>query len=394
MTETPTLSDVALLAGVSIKTVSRVVNDEQTVTAKTAKRVRDAIDTLGYRPNPLARSLRTGRDEAVALVVERLGDPFFASMTESVEEAAHEAGLFLIIASAGESAAQERAVISGLLHRSVCGLIARPSHLDFAKERFAIGTGGVPVVFVDRPSGSAEADSVLVDNTETARRATAHLISHGHRRVAFVGTALDRLPLRWRHEGYRAALADAGIDYDGDLVVSHTRFTPDHPAFLTDVLGLRRPATAVLSANAVASLDVVSELHSASRADIAFVGFDDFPMAGILTPAVTVARQDPALMGRTAMALLLARIRGDSSPPKHVILPTTFVVRGSGEIPPPERRGGAGREGARRGAERVSGRPTAPTGNVTPRAEEMTPRKEMTTAKKEKQEHVGRHKNK
>jgi LacI family transcriptional regulator len=388
------LSDVALLAGVSIKTVSRVVNDEQTVTAKTAKRVRDAIDTLGYRPNPLARSLRTGRDEAVALVVERLGDPFFASMTESVEEAAHEAGLFLIIASAGESAAQERAVISGLLHRSVCGLIARPSHLDFAKERFAIGTGGVPVVFVDRPSGSAEADSVLVDNTETARRATAHLISHGHRRVAFVGTALDRLPLRWRHEGYRAALADAGIDYDGDLVVSHTRFTPDHPAFLTDVLGLRRPATAVLSANAVASLDVVSELHSASRADIAFVGFDDFPMAGILTPAVTVARQDPALMGRTAMALLLARIRGDSSPPKHVILPTTFVVRGSGEIPPPERRGGAGREGARRGAERVSGRPTAPTGNVTPRAEEMTPRKEMTTAKKEKQEHVGRHKNK
>jgi len=94
------------------------------------------------------------------------------------------------------------------------------------------------------------------------------------------------------------------------------------------------------------------------------------------------------------MALLLARIRGDSSPPKHVILPTTFVVRGSGEIPPPKRRGGAGREGARRGAERVSGRPTAPTGNVTPRAEEMTPRKEMTTAKKEKQEHVGRHKNK
>jgi LacI family transcriptional regulator len=161
-------------------------------------------------------------------------------------------------------------------------------------------------------------------------------------------------------------LADAGIDYDGDLVVSHTRLTPDRPPFLTDVLGLRRPATAVLSADAMASLDVVSELHRAARADIAFVGFDDFPMADSLTPAVTVARQDPALMGRTAMALLLARIRGDSSPPKHVVLPTTFVVRGSGEIPPPKGRGGAGREGARPGAERVSGRPTAPTGNVTP----------------------------
>ncbi|HTV11084.1 MAG TPA: LacI family DNA-binding transcriptional regulator [Acidimicrobiales bacterium] len=337
MTPKPTLSDVASLAGVSIKTVSRVVNEEPNVTAKTAKRVLDAVQVLGYRPNPLARSLRTGRDEAVALVVERIGDPFFASMTEAVEEAAREAGLFLIIASVGESAAQERAVISGLLHRSVCGLIARPSHLDFAAERLPIGAGGVPVVFVDRPSGSAEADSVLIDNTGTARRATAHLISHGHRRIAFVGTALDRLPLQWRLEGYRAALADAGIAYDGDLVVSHHRPARDHPPFLTKVLGLRDPATAVLSANAVASLDVVSELHGDARTDVAFVGFDDFPMAAFLTPAVTVARQDPALMGRTAMELLLERIRGESSPPKHVVVPTTFVIRGSGEIPPPTR---------------------------------------------------------
>jgi LacI family transcriptional regulator len=110
----------------------------------------------------------------------------------------------------------------------------------------------------------------------------------------------------------------------------------------------------VLSANAVASVDVVSELHRAARTDVAFVGFDDFPMAGFLTPAVTVARQDPALMGRTAMTLLVQRIRGDSSPPKHVVLPTTFVVRGSGEIPPPE----------------------------------------MSSKNKEKQRHVGRHINK
>jgi LacI family transcriptional regulator len=218
----------------------------------------------------------------------------------------------------------------------VCGLIARPSHLDFARERLAIGAGGVPVVFVDRPSGFDEADSVLVDNTDAACRATAHLITHGHRRIALVGTALDRLPVRWRLEGYRAALADAGIDYDVDLVVSHARFDPGHPPFLSGVLGLRAPPTAVLSASAVASIDVVSELHRGGRTDIAFVGFDDFPMADFLTPAVTVARQDPALMGRTAMALLVQRIRGDISPPRQVVLPTTFVVRGSGEIAPPE----------------------------------------------------------
>jgi LacI family transcriptional regulator len=329
------LSDVASLAGVSIKTVSRVVNGEPNVTANTTKRVLAAIRTLGYRPNPLARSLRTGRDEAVGLVVERIGDPFFAALTEAVEEAAREAGLFLIIASAGESVSQERAVILGLLHRSVCGLVARPSLLDYGTERLPIGAGGVPVVFVDRPPGSVEADTVLVNNADSARRATAHLISHGHRRIAFVGTALDRLPLQWRLEGYRAALADAGIAYDGDLVVSHERPSRELQPFLTAVLALKDPATAVLSANAVASLDVVNELHSTSRTDIAFVGFDDFPMAGALTPPVTVARQDPALMGRTAMELLLKRIRGDESPPRHVMLPTTFVVRGSGEIEGP-----------------------------------------------------------
>lgn len=341
MTGTPTLSDVASLAGVSIKTVSRVVNNEPTVSAKTAKGVREAICTLGYRPNPLARSLRTGRDEAVGLVVERIGDPFFAALTEAVEEAAREAGLFLIIASAGATASQERAVILGLLRRSVCGLIARPCLLDYGTEHLSIGAGGVPVVFVDRPPGRVEADTVLVDNAHSARRATAHLIAHGHRRIAFVGTALDRLPLRWRLDGYRAALADAGIAYDGDLVVSHEHFARDHSPFLETVLRLGDPATAVLSANAVASLDVVSELHSAARTDIAFVGFDDFPMADSLTPPVTVARQDPALMGRTAMGLLLQRIHGDDAAPRHVVLPTAFVVRGSGEIRGPLRGGAA-----------------------------------------------------
>lgn len=334
MTDSPTLSDVASLAGVSIKTVSRVVNGEPGVTPAKAKRVHDAVRALGYRPNPLARSLRTGRDEAVGLVVERIGDPFFAALTEAVEEAAREAGLFLIIASAGESAGQERAVILGLLHRSVCGLIARPCLLDYSSEDLSIGVGGVPIVFVDCPPGRVNADTVLVDNVESARRATSHLISFGHRRIAFVGTALDRLPLRWRLEGYRAALAEAGIACDGDLVVSHERSADGHPPFVGPLLRLERPPTAVLSANAVTSLEVVAEIHGAGRTDMAFVSFDDFPMADSLTPAVTVARQDPALMGRTAMDLLLQRIRGDSSAPRHVVLPTAFVARGSGEIGP------------------------------------------------------------
>lgn len=337
MSTKPTLRDVAGLAGVSIKTVSRVVNDDPEVTVVTAQRVREAVDALGYRPNPLARSLRTGRDDAVGFVVESIGDPFFAAVTEAVEEAAREAGLFLIIASAGSSADQERAVLHGLLHRSVCGLIVVPCRHDYGSERLSIGTGRVPVVFVDRPAAGLEADTVLVDNEHSARRATAHLLAHGHRRVAFVGTTLDRFPLRQRLEGYRDALEDAGIACDPELVVSHARTSGTRPPILEHVLGLGDPATAVLSANAVASLDVVRELHRSGRTDVAFVSFDDFPIADSLTPPVTVARQDPALMGRAAVELLLRRLRGDDSPPRRVLVPTTFVERGSGEIAPPER---------------------------------------------------------
>jgi LacI family transcriptional regulator len=358
MASTPTLRDVGLLAGVSIKTVSRVVNADPDVTPATAKRVREAIEMLGYRPNPLARSLRTGRDDAIGLVVETIGDPFFAEMTEAVEEAAREAGLFLIIASAGESADQERAVLRGLLHRSVCGLIVVPCFLNYGTERLSIGVGGVPVVFVDRPPVGLEADTVLVDNEESARQATAHLIVHGHRRIAFVGTFIDRFPLRQRLAGYQSALEAAQIEYDPDLVVWHFRSGHEHPPVISPALAFEDPPTAVFSANAVASLDVVRELHRIGRTDVAFVSFDDFPTADSLTPPVTVARQDPALMGRTATDLLLARIRGDDSPPRRVHLATAFDVRGSGELLAPST-GGAQRK-RRASARRVSPR-TGPT---------------------------------
>lgn len=328
----PTLRDVAALAGVSIKTVSRVVNGTSNVAEPTAARVRDAIDALGYRPNPLARSLRTGRDDAIGLVVESIGDPFFASMTEAVAEAASEAGLFLIMASAGETAEEERAVVQGLLHRSVCGLVLVPCKLAYDTAGLSVGLGGVPAVFVDRPAPGVPADTVTVDNERGAYVATVHLLEHGHRRIAFVGTAPERFTLRKRLDGYRAALRDAGIDYDARLVLPHRR--PVEDALLAPVLSGPDPATALLSANAVASIDVVRELHRIGRADVAFVSFDDFPTADALTPPVTVARQDPWLMGRTATGLLLRRIAGEEFAADEVRLPITIVPRGSGELPP------------------------------------------------------------
>jgi LacI family transcriptional regulator len=331
----PTIHDVAAAAGVSIKTVSRVANGDAHVAPATEQRVRAAIEQLGYRANPLARSLRTGRDWAIGLIVESIRDPFFASVTDAVEDSAREAGLVLIVASAGRTATQERAVVTGLLHRSVRGLIIVPCHLDYRHERLGIGPGGIPVVFVDRPAAGLDADTVVIDNVDAARQSTAHLIKHGHRRIALVGTDLHRYPLTARADGYAQALAAAGLTLDPELLISMPQASDDGELLLAGVLGSANPPTAILTGNALASLAVVRELHQTQRTDVAVVSFDDFPMADALQPAITTARQDPVLMGQRAFELLLSRIAGDSAPPRRIVVPTSFIARGSGEIAPP-----------------------------------------------------------
>lgn len=333
----PTIRDVAHAAGVSIKTVSRVTNGDDGVAADTARRVQAAIAELGYRANPLARSLRTGQDEAIGLIVETIRDPFMASVSDAVEEAAREAGLVVIITSAGRTPQQERAVVHELLNRSLRGLIIVPCHLDYAAEKFRLGPGGVPVVFVDRPALETTADTVMIDNVANARAGTEHLIARGHRRIAFVGTQIARYPLNLRVDGYRAALAAHGLEVDESLIISIPNPAREGELILNEVLSGPDPATAVLTGNALASLAAVRELHQTKRLDVAVVSFDDFAMADALDPPITVASQDPVLMGRCAFELLLERIGGDTSPGRRVLVPTHFIARGSGELPPPAR---------------------------------------------------------
>jgi LacI family transcriptional regulator len=331
----PTLRDVARLAGVSAMTVSRVVNGTGGVTPERSARVHQAIRTLGYRTNPIARSLRTGQDQAVGLVVESIADPFFAAVTDAVEQAARAVGLFLIIASAGVSAEEEHAVVRGFLRRSVSGLLITPCRSSYGPGDLQVGPDGVPAVFLDRPPRRLEADVVMTDHLAAADEATFHLIAHGHRRIAFVGTDIRSYALRHRLRGYRRALARAGIEFDPTLVVNHRRSSPDGASILGVPLGAPEPVTAVMSANAVASIAVMREVHWAHREDLAIVSFDDFPVADSLTPAITAVQQNPAEIGKRAFALLLRRMEGDTDPFEQVLVPTTFILRGSGELPPP-----------------------------------------------------------
>lgn len=331
MTKPPTLRDVAELAGVSIKTISRVVNGSGLVAPETADRVRVAIERLEFRPNPAARSLRVGRDDAVGLVIENIADPFMAVLTAAIEQRMRDRGRFVIITSGGYAPENERAAVESLLHRRVAGIIITPTSSSHA---YLGQQGGVPVVFLDRPPIQFDTDTVLVDNEGGARTATEHLIAGGHRRIAFIGDRVEVFTTRLRYQGFRAALTAADIAIEDQLIRTEVVDVDSAAGATRELLALADPPTAVISANARSSLGVVRGLHAEGPPVVAHVSFDDFEAAESLTPPITVINQDPVAMGEVAADLLLERMAEPSGPSRHVVLPTHLIVRGSGELPP------------------------------------------------------------
>lgn len=332
MGRAPTLRDVAEVAAVSIKTVSRVVNGSGPVATETESRVRAAIAELGFRPNPAARSLRVGVDDAVGLVIENLADPFMATLTASIEERLRESGIFVIVTSGGYAPHNERKAVESLTYRRVAGIIitpTSPSHRYLAE-----GLAGVPLVFVDRPPVQFDADTVLVDNEGGAKLATEHLLAHGHRRIAFVGDRIGLFTTGLRHQGFRSTMAAAGVPVDEALVRTDVVDPETTLRAVREMLDHPEPPTAMIAANARSSLGMIRGLHEQKSCRVAHVSFDDFDMAQSLSPPVTVVTQDPEQMGRAAAELLLDRMGNPERPTKHLLLPTRLIVRGSGETRP------------------------------------------------------------
>ncbi|CCG04017.1 LacI family DNA-binding transcriptional regulator [Blastococcus saxobsidens] len=333
MRERVTLRDVARIAAVSAKTVSRVVNGDAHVTPGTRARVQQAIADLGFQPNLVARSLRVGRTDVVGLVVESLADPFFARLTSAVEQAAHERGLAVMVSSVGnQEPERESVIVESLLVRQVAGLIVAPmaqSHTYLA------GAGRrTPIVFVDRLPEGIVSDAVLVDDLAAGEMATRHLLDHGHRRVAFLGSELRNPTTRLRLAGYRRALAARGLADGGSLVAVDAGSAREARAAAEQLLAGPRPPTAIFSSNMRCSLGLVPLLHGLGRTDVAVVSFDDFPMADSLVPAVTVIDHDPEVIGRAAAERLFRRLDDLDAPAETVTVPVRLVPRGSGELPP------------------------------------------------------------
>lgn len=328
----PTMKDVAAHARVGLKTVSRVVNGEDGVAPDTRLRVCASIDALGFRRNDGARLLRQGRTASIGMVLEDLADPFYAPLVRAVEEAARAHGALLINGSSAEDPERERELVLALCARRVDGLVVVPAGDDHRYLRPEMDAG-VATVFVDRSPGLLDADVVLSDNAGGAREGTAHLIAHGHRRIGFLGDRPDIQTAAERLRGYRAAMADAGLPVDPAWV----SLGPTEPARVRAeaerILAGHAPVTAFLAGNNRVTVSLVRVLTGRPR-PTALVGFDDFELADLLSPPVTVVAQDPALLGGTAAGMLFRRLAGAAGAPERVTLPTRLLARGSGELPP------------------------------------------------------------
>ncbi|MGZ4399337.1 MAG: LacI family DNA-binding transcriptional regulator [Gaiellaceae bacterium] len=327
----PTMSDVADAAGVSLKTVSRVVNQEPGVRDETAERVHEAIRRLGFRRNDMARALRRGQlSRTLGLVMEDVANPFYSAIARGVEEVTRERGQLLITGSSDEDPERERELALLFCERRVEGLLIVPAGDDhrYLLPELRLGT---VAVFVDRPPGNIEADTVLLDNVGGSREAVEHLLELGHRRIGMVCDAMAIFTARERWHGFREALAAADLEIDETLVRVDVHDAEAAERAARELLSLPLPPTALFAGNNRITIGVLRALAD-TGASVALVCFDDLELADLLSYPLAAVSYDPAELGREAAELLLKRLEGDTSPPQRIILPTTLVVHGTAEV--------------------------------------------------------------
>jgi LacI family transcriptional regulator len=332
----PTMRDVAALAGVSFKTVSRVINGVSTVDPALAVRVNEAADRLGYRPNLTASNLRRadGRTATIGMLVEDAANPFSAVLMRAVENAAHQRGVLALFASLDEDADRERQLTGAFIDRRVDGLLIVPASQD---HRYLMRehNAGTRMVFVDREPRQLAADAVVSDNTTGAVNAVNHLLAAGHRRIGYVGDRLSVATGQQRFDGYRHALGEAGITVD-ERIVWHEASSEEAAIGATvNMLRLADPPTALFTGQNLTTIGASRALRALGKEDlVAMVGFDDFPLADMLRPGITVIAQDVTAMGKLATEMLFRRLDGDQAPVATHVVPTSLITRGSGEIRP------------------------------------------------------------
>ena len=346
-----TLRDVALRAGVSVRTVSNVVNGYAPVSAEKTARVRAAVDDLGYRPNLLARNLKQGRSRILALVVPELDVPYFAELTRLVIAEARAHGYTVIIDQTDGDEQQERELIMEKPRAlAFDGVIFSP--LSLSLEQLRSRANSNPLVLLGERIFPDVADHVAIDNVTAAREATEHLLSLGRRRIAAIGDQPSGTggTAQLRTEGFRQAYDRAGIALDESLIVGAPHFHRDNGAWAMESLLARSdPPDALFCYNDLLALGAMRVALSRGLRipeDLAIVGFDDIEDGRYSTPTLTTVAPDKLKIARYAVERLIRRIEsGDTSAPKEIRTPHVLMRRESTEGRAPVKAAGRGGTG-------------------------------------------------
>ncbi|MFD8610702.1 LacI family DNA-binding transcriptional regulator [Streptomyces sp. NPDC059631] len=336
----PTMADVARSAGVSVATVSHVLNGTRPVLPHTRQAVLDAVEQLGYTPNGLARSLVTARTRSIGLAVSAISNPYFTEILQGVEAHALEHGYSLLIADPHDDPVHERTVVQLLHERRVDGMIVAPSARPDALVAY-LARHAVPTVFLDRlidaapGTGTPDApgfDQVCADSAEPTALLVTHLAGLGHRRIGLVAGLPGLSTTRERITGYRHGLAAAGLPHDERLVVHGDSAADGGRRATAALLSLAAPPTALVTANnamTIGALRALRERGLSVPGDLALCCFDDFDWADLFSPGLTAIAQPGRELGARAVQVLLDRLAAPEAPARTVRLPCAFVHRTS-----------------------------------------------------------------
>lgn len=325
-----TIHDVARRAGVAVSSVSRVLSNHPDVSTAMKSKVEAAAKDLGYSPDPVAQSLRSGTTRLVGLVVRDYANPFFGEVISGIEEVLTDAGYTLLVTSSGREAVQETERISMLRQRRVDALLLATVSDKSTATRKAIAAFKKPVVLLDREFARLSAGNILLDHASGVQDATADLLSMGHRRIALITGTPDIRPTRERVRGFEAAYRQAGIDPSAATEVAEVfsaSFAHDKTAELLSLPSRQRP-TALVAGGVQATigiLEALSELGLRPGDDVSLVVCDDLPWLRVMRPRISAVSRDAVGMGRAAADMVLSLIAG--AEPSTVMLPTVYDSR-------------------------------------------------------------------
>jgi len=320
------IKEVAIEAGVSSATVSRVLTNKPYVTEEVRERVMAAVQKLGYRPNQIARSLRSQQSTVLGLIVSDVCNPFFTDVSRAVEDCAYKEGYSVFLCNSDEDEKKEYFYLQEMRDKNVSGVILSPTKK--ASKNFALLEINLPVVLYDRSAKDVDVDTIIIDNQDSAYQMTNHLISNGYKRIA--GVFCNVTTGYERRKGFEKAIRNSGLE-SPTIIVTDPRIEMGYAAAKKILGSSSRPDAIFASDNLILAgiMQAINELSLKIPEEVGLVSFDDVAWMSLVKPPITVIRQPTDQIARLAVDLIMQRIKDPKRPPLHVVLKGQLITRGS-----------------------------------------------------------------